>query len=141
VNKPAWAQFDPSTGRLSGTPGPVAAGSYTGIKIRATDGVASASLPVFSITVQQSANGSARLSWLPPTTRVDGSPLTNLRGYRIRYGTAPDRLSNLIEIPHAGITSAVIENLAPATYYFVMSAYDADGLESSDTAPVSKTIG
>ena len=43
----------------------------------------------FSIAVEQASLGSATLSWAAPTLRVDGSPLGNLAGYRIRYGTAP----------------------------------------------------
>jgi hypothetical protein len=140
ANKPAWATFDPVTGRLAGTPGIAAAGSYANITIRVTDGIATVALPAFSIAVQQVANGSATLSWLPPTQRVDGSALTNLAGYRIRYGTSPDRLVSAIDIPQPGITSAVIDNLPPAKYYFVMSAYDADGNESANTPAVAKTI-
>jgi hypothetical protein len=140
ANKPAWANFDPGSGRLFGTPGAAATGSYANVTIRVTDGIATVSLPAFSIAVQQVTNGSATLSWLPPTQRVDGSALTNLAGYRIRYGTSPDRLVSTIEIPQPGITSAVIENLVPARYYFVMTAYDSDGNESADTPAVSKTI-
>ena len=75
-----------------------------------------------------------------PTTRTDGSPLTNLAGYRIRYGTSSGSYPNLIGIPNGGLTSAVIENLPPATYYFVISAYDTAGAESVNTSPVSKII-
>jgi hypothetical protein len=140
ANKPAWAAFDAATGRLSGTPGAEAAGTYANVTIRVTDGTATVSLPAFSVAVQQVVRGSATLSWLPPTEREDGSALTNLAGYRIRYGTAPGSLTEVLEIPNGGITSAVIENLPPATWYFATSAYDADGLESANTSPVSKTI-
>ena len=84
--------------------------------------------------------GSATLSWQAPTTRTDGTPLTNLAGYRIRYGTAPGSYTNLLTIANGGITSAVVEGLPPATYYFVASAYDTTGAESSNSSPVSKTI-
>jgi Putative Ig domain len=140
ANLPSWATFDAATGRLAGTPGAATVGTYENLTIRVTDGVATVALPAFSITVQQAVSGSATLSWLPPTDRVDGSPLTNLAGYRIRYGTRPDSLTEVVEIPNGGITSAVIENLPPATWYFVASAYDTDGLESTNTVPVSKTI-
>lgn len=140
VNRPGWASFDSLTGALTGTPGAGTVGSYGGITIRVSDGVASASLPAFSIAVQQVATGSATLSWRAPTTRTDGSALTNLVGYRVRYGTASGSYPNLVTIPNGGLTSAVIENLPPATWYFVVSAYDAAGAESAYTSPVSKTI-
>ena len=124
----------------SSPPGPGTAGSYAGITIRVSDGTATATLPSFSIGVLQVANGSATLSWQPPTTRTDGSPLTNLAGFRIRYGTTIGSYPNLIDIPNGGLTSAMIENLPPATWYFVISAYDAAGSESVNSSPVSKTI-
>lgn len=139
-NRPGWASFNSATGALSGTPGPGTAGSYAGITIRVSDGAATATLPSFSIGVLQAANGSATLSWQPPTTRTDGSPLTNLAGFRIRYGTTIGSYPNLIDIPNGGLTSAMIENLPPATWYFVISAYDAAGSESVNSSPVSKSI-
>jgi hypothetical protein len=86
------------------------------------------------------STGSATLSWQAPTTRTDGSALTNLAGYRVRYGTASNSYPNVVTIPNGGLTSATIENLPPATWYFVVSAYDSQGMESANTSPVSKTI-
>ena len=140
VNRPVWASFSSSTGRLSGTPGAGTVGTYANITIRVSDGTATTSLPAFSIEVQQASMGSATLSWQPPTTRTDGSPLTNLAGYRIRYGTSQGSYPNVVTIANAGITSAVVQNLPQATYYFVASAYDTTGAESSNSSPVSKTI-
>jgi hypothetical protein len=140
VNRPAWASFNSSTGRLSGTPGVGTVGTYADITIRVTDGSATASLPVYSIAVQQASMGSATLSWQAPTTRTDGTPLTNLAGYRIRYGTAQGSYPNVITIANGGVTSAVVQNLPPSTYYFVASAYDSTGAESTYSNAVSKMI-
>ena len=140
TNRPAWATFNTVNGALTGTPGAGTVGTYSSITIRVSDGVATTALPAFSIAVQQSAMGSATLSWQAPTTRTDGSPLTNLAGYRIRYGTSSGNYPNLVGIPNGGLTSAVIENLPPSTYYFVISAYDTTGVESVNSSPVSKTI-
>jgi len=140
ANRPVWATFNTATGALSGIPGNGTAGIYSNITIRVTDGIATASLPAFSITVQQAAMGAASLSWQAPTTRTDGTPLTNLAGYRIRYGTSVGSYPSVIEIPNGGLTRAVVENLPPATWYFVISAYDTNGAESSNSSPVSKTI-
>jgi hypothetical protein len=141
ANRPAWATFDPQTGRVAGTPGPGSVGTYPDITIRVSDGKLASALPAFSIAVQQASLGSATLSWVAPTLREDGSPLTNLAGYRIRYGSSPGSYPNLLQIANPGITSCVIENLPAGTYYFVTTAYDSDGRESEYSGVVAKTIG
>ena len=140
TNKPSWATFSTSTGRLSGTPGTGTVGSYSNIQIKVSDSALQASLPAFSVAVQQSANGTATLSWSPPTTREDGSPLTNLAGYKVRYGNAVGNYPTTVTIGNPGITRYMVENLASGTWYFVMAAYDAAGLESANSSPASKTI-
>ena len=140
TNRPAWASFNAATGALTGTPGIGTVGTYSSVTIRVSDGTATVSLPAFSINVQQASMGSATLSWQVPTTRTDGTPLTNLDGYRIRYGTASGSYPNMIDITNGSLTSAVVSNLPPATYYFVISAYDSTGLESTYAGPASKTI-
>src|SRR5688572_222315 len=140
ANRPSWAAFDAQTGRLFGTPGAGTVGTYRDVTIRVSDGKLVASLPLFSIAVEQTSLGSASLSWVAPTLRVDGTPLGNLAGYRIRYGTAPGSYTQQLQIPNPGITSCVVENLPPGTYYFVAIAYDSGGLESAPSAVVSKNI-
>ena len=76
-NLPSWATFNSGTGRLSGTPQAAAAGVYSGIVISVTDTKDTASLAPFSITVNAPVNGSANLSWTPPTENTDGSNLGN----------------------------------------------------------------
>ena len=139
-NRPSWASFNAATGTLRGTPAAGSVGTYASVTIRVSDGAASTALPGFSIAVQQASTGSATLSWLPPTTRVDGSPLLGLAGYHISYGTSVGSYPNTVVIPNGGVTSAVVGNLPPATYYFVISAYDTAGVESDKSPAVSKTI-
>lgn len=140
ANKPAWAGFDIVTGRLSGTPGTSDVAVTSNIVISVSDGLASATLPAFSISVTGPVVGSASLTWTAPTQNVDGSALTNLAGYRIRYGTAPGTLDKLVSVVGAGITSATIEGLAAGTWYFAVSSYTNTGVESAPTGTVYKTI-
>jgi hypothetical protein len=140
ANRPSWANFDPGNGRLSGTPASSHVGTYSGIVITVSDGAASASLPAFSITVADVQTGSATLRWSPPTLNEDGSPLTNLRGYRVYYGTSSANLTSVLEIPNAGVTSAVVENLSSATWYFALKAYNTSNVESGFSNIASKTI-
>ena len=51
LNRPAWASFSSSTGRLSGTPAESDVGNYGNIVISVSDGEDSAALPAFSVTV------------------------------------------------------------------------------------------
>ncbi|HNR23495.1 MAG TPA: putative Ig domain-containing protein [Steroidobacteraceae bacterium] len=142
-NRPAWATFSSSTGRLSGTPS--VAGVTQGVRIAVTDGTNSVSLPAFNLTVSAGTApppvvGSATLNWQPPTERTDGSALANLAGYRIYYGNAPGNYSQSVNLTNPGLTSYVIDNLTGGTWYFTMTAVDSAGLESARTNPVSKTI-
>jgi len=145
ANRPSWATFNTTNGTLSGTPGSGTAGTYSGITIRVSDGSLTTSLPSFGINVQPASTsgggtGSVGLSWVPPTRRTDGTLLTNLAGFRIRYGTSASNQPNVIRIGSASVTSAVVTELAPATYYFSVAAFDAAGIASAYTAPVTITI-
>ena len=94
-----------------------------------------------SITVKvQSPIGVATLNWIPPTTTKDGSALNDLAGYKLHYGTSPGSYSSTIVIANPGITTYVVENLLPATYYFVVTAFDSSGIDSSYSNEASKTI-
>lgn len=139
-NRPAWASFDTTTGRLYGTPTSGDVGSYANIRITVSDGAASANLAAFTVTVTQVANGTATISWLPPTQNTDGTPLTDLAGYRIHYGTSPSALTQVVEINNPGLTSYMIQNLTPATWYFSLRAYSSDGVESEPSNTASKRI-
>jgi hypothetical protein len=140
ASKPAWANFSTTTGRLSGTP--TTTGTFSNIVISVTDGIATASLSAFTITVQAAAaTGSAKLSWVPPTTNEDGSPLTNLAGYLVRYGKTVGALNQIVDVGNAGATTVTIGSLSTGTWYFTLASYTNVGVESVQTAPVSKTIG
>ena len=140
VNSPAWASFSTSTGRLQGTPGPEHVGTSSGILISAADGAASVTLSAFSITVQATALGSATLSWTPPTTYTNGSPLNDLEGYKVYWGTSPGDYPSSVTLDNPGLTSYVVENLVPGTYFFVMTALNAPGAESQHSNSASKTL-
>jgi len=140
-NKPAWATFDTRTGRLSGTPSTSSTGVFSDVRITVSDGRASSALAPFAISVTSSqTTGSATLSWQPPTSNTDGSPLTNLAGYVVRYGTAPDALDIGVRINNPGLVTYVVSDLTPATWYFQVVAYNSVGVESSPSATGSKTI-
>ena len=140
-NKPSWASFDRTTGRLWGTPQDADVGVNLDIKILVTDGEQTAGLPRFAITVDQISTGSVTLSWYPPTENADGSALTDLAGYRIYYGRKIDALNQVITLGNPGLTRLAIEDLDSATWHFSMTSFNSSGSESERSPTVSKTVG
>jgi hypothetical protein len=144
-NKPAWASFSIATGQLSGTPSSSDVGTDANIVISVSDGTVSAALSPFTITVaaatasSQTAN-TATLNWSPPTQNTDGSSITNLAGYVISYGTSSSELSQTVSISNPSTTSYTVQNLGQGTWYFAVSATEADGSMSALSSVVSKTI-
>ena len=67
-NRPSWATFSTSTGRLSGTPRTANIATYSNIVISVNDGTASAALPAFSIQVRGPDNRAPTISGTPATT-------------------------------------------------------------------------
>ncbi|HHJ13871.1 MAG TPA: hypothetical protein ENJ79_05770 [Gammaproteobacteria bacterium] len=143
-NRPAWARFDTSTGRLWGTPTADDAGVYGNIGISVTDGQRTVSLSSFSITVVAAAPsvGNASLSWTAPAARADGAALSmsELAGYTLYYGTAPGNYTSSMRIDDPTASSVVVTDLPVGTYYFVMTARDVDGRESGYSNAISRVV-
>jgi hypothetical protein len=139
-NLPGWATFVASTGRIHGTPSAANVGTYSNIIITVSDGTNAVSLSPFSITVNSVSLGSATLSWTPPTQNTDGSPIDALGGYRILYGTSAATLTQSVGVMNPSLSSYVVTNLSPATWYFAVVAISASGAESTPSGVASKTI-
>ncbi len=137
---PRWASFDATTGALTGTPGIADVGTYTGITITVTDGEDSASLGPFAIAVEAVSTGTATLSWTPPTTNADGTPLVDLAGYLIRWGTVSGAYTDSATVMNAGVSSYVVENLGAGAHYFVVLAINDAGLQSAPSNEAMKLI-
>jgi hypothetical protein len=141
ANKPAWATFNTANGALTGTPSNAQAGTYSNIVISISDGTLNATLAAFAIQVNAAAaNGTATLSWTAPTQNTDNSALTDLAGYRVRYGTSAAALSTTVNLANPGLATYVVTNLASGTWYFALTAYNSSGAESDLSSVVSKTI-
>lgn len=92
----------------------------------------------FSV-VPPRGDGTALISWTPPTLNTDGSALTDLAGYRIRYGTSSGSYSVTITLG-TELTSYMVENLGVSDWFFVMTAFNSSGIESSYSTEVHKAI-
>ena len=85
-----------------------------------------------------STMSSVALNWVAPSENVDGSPLIDLAGYRIYYGTSSRNYSDMVELNDPTESSHTL-NLASGDYYVAMTALDQEGNESGYSNEVLKT--
>ncbi len=138
INKPVWSIFNTANGSLTGTP--TTTGTYPNIGISVSDGISSAALPAFTISVIPGA-GSVELTWTKPDQNIDGSALSDLIGYSIYFGTDASNLDSSIGILGANTTTATISGLGSGTtYYFAIASIIASGEESDPSPEVSAIV-
>jgi hypothetical protein len=80
------------------------------------------------------------LSWTPPTTNTDGTPVTTLAGYHVYYGTSQAGLTQSVAISGAATTTYQVTGLAAGTWYFAVAADAMDGTQGPQSALGSKTL-
>ena len=142
AGKPQWAQFDSSTGALSGTPGTSDEGTTGHIVISARNDTSTASLGPFVVSIKApTGTGTATITWTAPTENTDGSPITNLAGYQISYGTNPQELTSSVTVNDASATSYVLKGLEPGDYYFVIDAFNSNGASSAKSNLADGNVG
>ncbi|QTA93644.1 putative Ig domain-containing protein [Desulfonema magnum] len=125
ANKPDWANFDPETGTLSGTPGREDVGTTTGIVITVTDKAGlNASLPAFNITVEKlnrepvisgtpdtSVNQNGFYDFKPTASDPDGDTLTYSISYQppwADFDPQTGRLSGTPENDDVGVNEGIV---------------------------------
>jgi len=140
TNVPAWATFNQSTGRISGTPSATDVATYSNIRVTVSDGKASASTALFAITVTAMGTASVTLSWTPPTQNEDGTTLTDLAGYEVHYGQSESALDQFVQLSNPSLSSYVVENLGPGTWFFALRSVNRQGAASQMSGTASKTI-
>ena len=85
----------------------------------------------------QPAPRSITLAWDPPSENEDGTPLTDLAGHRVYYGsTSPLTDGNRTSVDVGTATMHTIVDLEPGTYYVAVAAYDA----SANEGPLSAEL-
>jgi hypothetical protein len=83
--------------------------------------------------------GSARLTWVKPTTNTNGTPLTNLTGYKVYWGTTRGAYTKSYVVNNPAATALTVGNLSAGTWYFTVTAL-AGGTESVPSNVASKAI-
>jgi hypothetical protein len=71
---------------------------------------------------------SVTLSWDAPTTNEDGSPLIDLSGYKVYYGSSSGSYTQSINVGNN--TQIMIDDLSSGSWCFSITAYDTSGNES-----------
>jgi hypothetical protein len=138
VNRPAWAPFYRGSGAIIGVPDEP--GTYANIQIEAWDGKNFAVTAPFTITVLPADAASAALSWAKPSLNTDGSPLTNLAGYVVRYGTNAAALDELVQVTSPDVTNLDIDGLTPGDWYFEVAAVSTAEIQSRFSAVIGEAI-
>jgi hypothetical protein len=83
----------------------------------------------FRLAVSNVPPPSVTLAWDPIV------PATNVAGYTVYYGVSPRNYTNAVEVGLA--TTGVVSNLvAGTTYYFAVTSYSPNGLESDYSSEV-----
>ena len=140
TNLPPWATFDPSNGRIIGTPAASDVGSYESVTITVADATHQTVIHPFEITVVDAAIGVAKLEWEKPLTKFDGSPLDDLAGYRIAYGHDANDLDSSVYLDDPEQRTYEFATLGSGVWYFEVIAVSADGLEGPPSPSATKSI-
>jgi hypothetical protein len=114
----------------------------TTLRVNYTMTAGSGSINMQAAALSQTApNGAATLTWQPPTLNTDGSPLSDLAAYKVYWsttrGTYPQTQSTRLS---SASRSHTVSGLPRGTWYFVVTALNAQGLESPYSNTWSKTI-
>jgi hypothetical protein len=80
------------------------------------------------------------LGWVAPTQNSNGSPITDLAGYKIHYGTASEDYTQVVSIANPSLSRYVLDSLSSGTYYFAITSYNSQGTESPLSGEITATL-
>jgi len=123
-----------------------ASGGWTGAKaLSGSETVTGLKVDTTFSMLCSAADGSATLTWIPPTQNTDGSTIVAtgrgaLAGFKVYDGTSPGSLAFTADVVGGGMTTYTVNGLTAATWYFAVTAYNNVPVESDKTLPVSKVV-
>jgi hypothetical protein len=124
-----WYGEKPASG--AETVGPISSGTGFSLTCTGDGGSVLATVQVDTVSL-------VNVSWQPPSENVDGTPLTDLSGFRIYYGEDSRAYSQTLTVDDAAAVSHTLA-LSTGSYYVAMTAIDGDGNESAFSNEVLKT--
>ncbi|HEY0340422.1 MAG TPA: fibronectin type III domain-containing protein [Steroidobacteraceae bacterium] len=80
------------------------------------------------------------LGWVAPTQNSNGTPITDLAGYKIHYGTASQEYTQVVSLSNPSLSRYVLDSLKGGTYFFAISAYNSKGVEGALSGEISATL-
>lgn len=92
------------------------------------------------LSVAHAAGLTATVSWIPPTTYTDGTPLTGLIGYRIDAKPKSYTGSALTKSVGASVVTASFPGLICGDYDFNVYTLDKTASDPSNTAPYKTEV-
>jgi hypothetical protein len=130
-----------STGTSSSVPPQTIADTGSGTSTTTTGGSSSTTAPPTTPPTSTPASSSnVTFGWQAPTENSNGTPITNLAGYKIHYGTASQQYTQVAEVSNPSLSRYVMDSLPSGTYYFAITAYNSQGIESALSGEVSTTL-
>ena len=84
----------------------------------ATSGAGTGNTPTGTPSGTPVTAGSATLTWVAPTENADGTPVTNLAGYTLYYGTDPSDLTQSLTVSGGATTSTEVKDLPSRNVLF-----------------------
>lgn len=86
--------------------------------------------------------GTATVSWAAPTLNTDGSPLTNLAGFKIYWANSSTGVASATPVVLNSPTtrSYAVTGLAAGTWYFGAKAFNSAGVDSDMSNLANKAI-
>ncbi|SFJ97522.1 Ig-like domain-containing protein, partial [Parapedobacter indicus] len=155
TNKPDWADFNTTTGELSGTPGNSDVGTTTGIMITVSDGTESVDLAAFDLEVVNvndaptiggtpatSVDRGAAYSFMPVSRDIDGDDLlfsiTNKPDWA-DFDTAMGGLSGTPDNGDVGITTGIVITVSDGELSASLPAFDLEVVHVNNAPTISGT--
>ena len=143
-----WVSLSPATGSITKSAqvgiavniGGLAPGTYSATVTVTVSKGGNVAIPV-TLTVSPSTTTSSSTTTTSTNTASltwDVSTDTSVVGYKVYMGTSSGVYGAPITI--GNVTSYLINNLPVATYYFVVTDFDANGNESLPSNEVSKSV-
>jgi hypothetical protein len=86
------------------------------------------------------AGTSLTLGWVAPTQNSNGTPITDLAGYKIHYGTTSANYTKVVAVSNPSLSRYVLDSLESGTYFFAITAYNSKGIESTLSGEISATM-
>lgn len=87
-------------------------------------------------------DGRIVITWQPPTQNTNGTPLTDLAGFKVYQASTEAGLRTATPVPVAGAakTSLVVDNAPVGMVWTEVTAYNAAGVESDRSARVAQDV-